>query len=144
MAHILIMEDDVDQAYELSNILTEAGHDVIWRSNAADARAALETERFDLLIADIYVHRRGQPLPDGGISLIGWMRNAIADPVRAWMAEVPVIAISGAVNLRGNEYILNIARSIGATATMAKPIVTEELCALVSEQLVWGEARATI
>jgi len=56
--HILLVEDHVDSAQQLSRLLKRAGHRVTAASNLDQARQALQRESFDLLLSDL-------GLPDG-------------------------------------------------------------------------------
>lgn len=135
MAKILVLEDDAELAMELSALLSEQGHDVDWQRMAGEARNALDRHRYDLLICDIYIYRDGKIIPDGGLALIGWIRTAAYTPDCAWMKGLPIIAISGATRLPGNEHILNIAKTIGADHTIAKPFNETALLRIVEEAL---------
>ncbi len=133
MARILIMEDDAAVAFELSDLLSVNGHDVEWHRSAAEARIALTDSEFDLLISDIYVFRDGEVIPDGGISLIGWIRMAARSPEHKRLRNLPIIAISGATHLPGNEVILKVAESVGATCSFEKPIPDDKLLEKIGE-----------
>lgn len=140
---ILIMEDDTEQAYELSELLTSNGFDVAWERSAHGAKNALLSDRFDLVITDIYIFQDGRVIPDGGIVLIGWMRAMNGASDRGHIAKTPILAISGAAAHRGNEYILNIAESVGADHSMRKPIEDDALLSVVSHMIAEGSQRAT-
>lgn len=135
MASILIMEDDPQLALDLRDLLEMHAHDVRWCRGATEALAVLREEPHDLVIADIYIYHDGRMVPDGGISLIGTMRmpGNLQEPNS--LRDVPVLAISGASRFPGNEYILDVAKSLGAQLTLAKPYGDEEMMEMVEDLL---------
>lgn len=116
MARILLMEDDLALSYQLSQSLEGAGHTVQTCSSTSTAQEELRAAEYDLLITDVIVKVDGQPVPDGGIGLISWVRRTKAH------SNMPIIAITGTTRFPGMEHILSTARQIGADIGMEKPI----------------------
>lgn len=135
MPRILILEDDAEIAFNLSELLSEEGHETDWHRTAGEAREALEHGRFDLLICDIYIYKGGKIVADGGLALIGWIRNAVFSESHAWLQGFPIIAISGATSLPGNHNILEIAESVGADYSLRKPVKNIELFGTINKAL---------
>lgn len=135
MAKILVMEDEAEFAFHLSDILSLHEHEMVWCRTATEAREALEDQRFDLLISDIYIYKGGKIVSDGGLALIGWIRNAVFSKEYAWLQGFPVIAISGATKLPGNQNILQVAQSVGANYALAKPITDQALLETLDQAL---------
>jgi len=64
MASILFVDDDTDFTSAIQPLLKGEGHDVLAASGLAEARAALKSNRFDILFVDLL-------LPDGsGLELV--------------------------------------------------------------------------
>ncbi len=64
MARILFIDDDPDFTSAVQALLKDEGHDVSIASGLSEARAAMESERFDILFVDLM-------LPDGsGLELV--------------------------------------------------------------------------
>ncbi|MEM6407514.1 MAG: response regulator [Pseudomonadota bacterium] len=134
MAHILVLEDDVELAFALTDLLAGQGHEVSWARGAAEAFGVLRQHSIDLVLSDIYIYQNDEIVTDGGISLIGAMRSPIlADG--STLRSIPIIAMSGAVKYQGQKAILNVARSLGAHEVLAKPFSDEQLLAVVEKLL---------
>lgn len=127
MAQILLLEDDSAFAFALTTALERAGHDVRWCRTGSSARMAFEEERFDLLICDIFIYQDDRIVADGGLALIGWVRHSKVSPGYEWLEGFPIIAMSGAGDMPGNENILRFAKGVGADLCLAKPFEESEL-----------------
>jgi DNA-binding NtrC family response regulator len=64
MARLLIVEDQVEVGDVLAESLLSDGFDVVVVKTAAEARAALDAEKFDLMVADMVLPGRR----DGGLA----------------------------------------------------------------------------
>ncbi len=119
MATILVVDDELGIRGLLSEILSDEGHTVDLAENAAQARAARERLRPDLVLLDIW-------MPDvDGISLL-----------KEWGAAgqltMPVIMMSG----HGTIDTAVEATKYGATAFLEKPITLQKLLRAVEQALV--------
>jgi len=119
MATILVVDDELGIRGLLSEILSDEGHTVELAENAAQARAARERIRPDLVLLDIW-------MPDvDGISLL-----------KEWGAagqlSMPVIMMSG----HGTIDTAVEATKYGATAFLEKPITLQKLLRAVEQALV--------
>jgi len=119
MATILVVDDELGIRGLLSEILSDEGHTVELAENAAEARAARERLRPDLVLLDIW-------MPDvDGISLL-----------KEWGAAsqltMPVIMMSG----HGTIDTAVEATKYGATAFLEKPITLQKLLRAVEQALV--------
>lgn len=133
---ILIMEDDVDLAFWMKRVLETEAFDVTWSRSGSEALELLEAQTFDLLIADIYVYKKGRVTTDGGIGLIAKLRLKSLEPGGNSNRKLPIIAMSAAVKYPGNENILKTAEQVGADITMKKPIREETLLQTVHEAIL--------
>jgi DNA-binding NtrC family response regulator len=118
MATILVVDDEVGIRALLSEILTDEGHSIEMAENAAQARAAREKLRPDLVLLDIW-------MPDvDGISLL-----------KEWGATgqltMPVIMMSG----HGTIDTAVEATKFGAMAFLEKPITLQKLLRAVDQAL---------
>jgi DNA-binding response OmpR family regulator len=52
---ILLVDDEKDFLNVMGDVLTEYGHEVIFAENGKQAREALEVERVDLIISDVFM-----------------------------------------------------------------------------------------
>jgi signal transduction histidine kinase len=108
MRRILVVEDHEPTSAALTSLLIRRSYDVTAASSLADARAALGSERFDLVISDI-------GLPDGdGCDLL----SSIAEDER-----VAAIAVSG----YGMDEDVKRAKAAGFATHMTKPVTADEL-----------------
>ncbi len=127
MVDILLMDDDEPFAEVLSEMLQRRNHKVTICSSATSARSQLEKTKFDLLITDLVVYQGKTPVPDGGISLITWLRGAQSLRNDPWLQEMPIIAISGAIHRHGMGNLLRVSEGLGADITLKKPTDPTEL-----------------
>lgn len=120
MARILIVDDDPALLGAVSRALEIKGHEVV---RAPDGKRALDEFRSrapDLVITDIYM-----PDVDG----LEFTRTLAKEFVGA-----RVVAMSGGV-LQERQQALEIARRMGAAATLPKPFELEELYEVVNRVL---------
>ena len=120
MTTILVVDDDPQIRRLLRLVLEKAGYGV---EEAPDGRQALKVfckQPPDLVITDIVMPEKE------GIETILEMKRC--DPA------IPIIAISGGGSLNPVTY-LDVARSMGVSATMTKPIDTGRLTTTVKALL---------
>lgn len=125
MATILVVDDELGIRALLSEILTDEGHSVELAENAAQARAARERARPDLVLLDIWM-----PDVDGVTLLKEW--NACA------LLTMPVIMMSG----HGTIDTAVEATKNGAIAFLEKPITLQKLLRAVEQGLAKPAPRA--
>src|SRR5262245_59083060 len=127
MARILVIEDDRLFWPVLTQMLESVGHQVV---TAADGEVGLDQFRkapADLVICDIFMPSKS------GISALTALSEISSD--------LPIIAVSGGApwssRLPKSDAVdyLEIARGLGATATISKPFQAADLIALVSKAL---------
>lgn len=128
MGKVLLLEDDTVLARQITYDLAGEGHTVTTFAAATDALKHLEKNDVDIVIADIFIQQDGEYVPDGGIRLISTIRQLQA-------RDTPVIAISGSFEALHGDHIAETAKTVGATATLAKPFHPDELLKLVHEQV---------
>jgi two-component system response regulator PilR (NtrC family) len=114
---ILIVDDEEMILRSLTRLLVRAGHDVVTRASLADARAALATERVDVVVTDLRVGAAS------GLELIASARAMVPAP--------PVIVFSGLATPDD----VAAALAAGAAAVVAKPVVPAELVAAIAAAL---------
>ncbi len=119
MATILVVDDELGIRGLLSEILSDEGHTVDLAENAAEARAARERLKPDLVLLDIW-------MPDvDGISLL-------KEWGAAGLLSMPVIMMSG----HGTIDTAVEATKYGASAFLEKPITLQKLLRAVEQALV--------
>lgn len=112
MAKILIVDDEIEIAELLSDILVEEGFETIIKNNGEDALKEIELVNFDLILLDIM-------LPGmSGIELCSLIRNKVICPIIFITAKVQTID-----KLLGLE--------IGADDYITKPFINSEVVARV-------------
>ena len=118
MATILVVDDELGIRGLLSEILSDEGHTIELAENAAQARAARERLRPDLVLLDIW-------MPDvDGISLL-------KEWGAAGLLTMPVIMMSG----HGTIDTAVEATKFGAVAFLEKPITLQKLLRAVEQAL---------
>lgn len=118
MARILVVDDEIGIRELLSEILYDEGHTVELAENAAEARAARQRYRPDLVLLDIWM-----PDTDGVSLLKEWAANGLLD--------MPVIMMSGHATV---DTAVEATR-IGAVDFLEKPITLQKLLKTTSSAL---------
>ena len=126
MANILVVDDELGIRDLLWEILNDEGHTVELAENAAQARAARQKERPDLVLLDIWM-----PDTDGVTLLKEWSA--------AGLLSMPVIMMSGHATIDTAVE----ATKIGALAVLEKPITLQKLLKAVEQGLLRNSARRT-
>jgi CheY-like chemotaxis protein len=121
MSKILVVDDEVGIRELLSEILRDEGHDVQLAENAAEARAAREAGRPDMVLLDIWM-----PDTDGITLLKEWGGNG--------QLNMPVVMMSGHATI---DTAVEATR-IGALDFLEKPIGMQKLLAAVKKALERG------
>ena len=117
MTRILLIDDEPAVRSVLARLLTAEGHEVLAIPDGSRAVEFVEEGEIELVITDLLMP--GQE----GMATIGELRAR-------WPA-LPILAISGGGRLSAGE-LLPVARSLGATATLPKPISGDRLCEAVA------------
>ncbi len=118
MANILVVDDELGIRDLLSEILNDEGHQVELAENAAQARAARQRTRPDLVLLDIWM-----PDTDGVTLLKEWSTSGLL--------TMPVIMMSGHATIDTAVE----ATKIGAMAFLEKPITLQKLLQAVEQGL---------
>jgi DNA-binding NtrC family response regulator len=118
MATILVVDDELGIRALLSEILSDEGHTVELAENAAQARAARERFRPDLVLLDIWM-----PDVDGVTLLKEWATGGLL--------TMPVVMMSG----HGTIDTAVEATKVGAQAFLEKPITLQKLLRAVEQAL---------
>ncbi len=143
MARVLIMEDELTVRHELADGLRDFGHECDCVGSAPEAMSALQEAEYDIVLTDIYVLKNGQLVPEGGVSLIGWMRTfRYRRGPLSRLGDTPIIAITGAVATPDKQYVLHMAMNIGATIALRKPISIPDLNEQIGKLVVRPIAQA--
>lgn len=128
MLRCLVVDDDPLVSRTVQFWLSKQGFDVVTADGAASGLAALERERFDLMVVDIFM-----PHMSGFESVRLFHRSA---------PGVPLIAISGYAFAESHSPapdFLRMALALGATRCLRKPFKPSTLLAVMEECL--NEAR---
>lgn len=123
MARILLIEDDDAVRTVLHRVLARHGHTVIEARNGDEGLGLYATAKADLLITDLMMPGKG------GLEVLAELQGK-NPPVKA-------IAISGGL-LHDHRDGLQVAKSLGAAAVIAKPFTSEVLITAVNELLLVG------
>ncbi|WP_299183403.1 response regulator [uncultured Neptuniibacter sp.] len=118
MKKILFVDDDEAVRYALCKYLRRSGFEVTEAEDGINALKYLASNAVDVLITDIIM-----PNMEG----IELLRN-----IGKLHPGLPVIAISGGGRVGQEEY-LSLAHTLGATATMEKPLDPDQLLRLIEE-----------
>ena len=121
MANILVVDDELGIRDLLSEILNDEGHSVELAENAAQARAARQRARPDLVLLDIWM-----PDTDGVTLLKEWSASG--------QLGMPVIMMSGHATIDTAVE----ATKIGAQSFLEKPITLQKLLKAVEQGLAKG------
>jgi DNA-binding NtrC family response regulator len=125
MANILVVDDELGIRDLLSEILNDEGHTVELAENAAQARAARQRMRPDLVLLDIWM-----PDTDGVTLLKEWSTTGLL--------SMPVVMMSGHATI---ETAVE-ATKIGAHSFLEKPITMQKLLKAVEAGLARNSGSA--
>ena len=119
-ARICLIDDDIFVRDAMALGLGDAGFDVITAPGAAAGFDIASRESVQAIITDMNMPGTGgaQFIPEA----------------RARWPDIPIIAISGAAVINGRN-TADIARELGADATLIKPFRARELAALIERVL---------
>lgn len=113
--HIAILEDDAEQAKELSDLLALGGHTVSRYADGHQILRALLKETFDLFVLDWHV-----PGPDG-LEVLTHIRERakLSTPVVFLTAHDQEAQVAEALNLGADDYCIKPVRRVEFMARMA-------------------------
>ena len=114
MKTVLVVEDDRQMGEMICRAVEAEQWQCLDAANGNEAIRVCENETVDAVVCDLIMPEKE------GVETIVEMRQRWPD--------LPVIAISGG-GMRPGEYYLEIARRIGARATLSKPFEPDELIA---------------
>jgi len=112
MTKILIIDDNPMAQHTISRILESAGYEVITAANGREGLAAFHLQQPDLVVSDIIM-----PEKEGIETIMEILRDK---------PGTKIIAISGGGRM-GNTDLLQVAKKLGATETLAKPFDPQDL-----------------
>ena len=127
MANILVVDDELGIRDLLSEILFDEGHQVDLAENAAQARAARQKMRPDLVLLDIWM-----PDTDGVSLLKEWAASGLLN--------MPVIMMSGHATIDTAVEAVKI----GAQAFLEKPITLQKLLKAVEQGLAKEQMKQAV
>lgn len=120
MPKVAVIDDDTDLLRMVARMLHENGHDALTYSSVGDAVAALEHDRVDVILTDIFMPRLD------GFHLLATMRES--------HPGVPIIAMSGGGSLIKVD-MLPETKAFGAAAILDKPFTSKQLIAAIQSVL---------
>ena len=120
MARILVVDDEQPVREVVRRLLELAGHEVAEAANGAIAVSMSQDADYDLFLTDMYMPEQE------GIETIPLLRDAVP--------HAKVVAMSGGGCL-GKGSLLDMARKLGADATLAKPFGPDELVRCIEATL---------
>ena len=115
---ILVVDDNADLRTTIQALLQADGFDVAVASNGQAAIALHQARPADVVITDLFM-----PDKDGIETIV---------ELRKLSPQVKIVAISGWTSAQGSDY-LQVAREIGAAATLQKPFDPQELSRVVRQ-----------
>ena len=118
MPRILLIDDDAAVRATVRHLLERAGYEIVEAGDGREGSRMLDG--VDLVITDLLM-----PEVDG-VDLLGIIRRE--------GLTLPVIAMSGGGKVDSKSY-LDVARALGAFATIAKPFELDHLLATVRDAL---------
>lgn len=116
--NILIIDDSNDIRVLLTDLLEEAGANVIACEDGREAIRQLDQSEFDVVITDILMPE------EDGLSVIRALKEG--------KKPTPVLAISGGSQTLSSHWLLKITQSLGVDAVLHKPFEPDELLTTVS------------
>ncbi len=142
------MEDDRDLLNQWASSFEGIGFEVAMSASRTEAEAFLNETRFDALVTDIFVESGGAVTAgEGGLLLIGHVRNPGLGFTPEWAKTMPIVAVTATQASRVTQAQtsptfdpLNFASGGGADSTMRKPFETQELVTVVVDLIESSKA----
>jgi DNA-binding NtrC family response regulator len=116
MSRILVIDSDMAASRDIQTILQRDGFDIVVAQDARQGIAAIQADRFDMVIVDIFMAGMD------GLETIGMFRKHAP--------RVPIIAISGFMfrdSATPAPDFLSMATKLGAADSLAKPFAPTDL-----------------
>lgn len=121
MALFLVIDDDPVVRSYISALLDGFGHSAILTRDGIEGLAAFEANPIAMVITDIVMPRQE------GIDMIR--------KIRRLSLAVPILAVSASQTEGRYGGYLDLAKSVGATATLVKPFTADQLLAIIESLL---------
>ena len=118
---ILLVEDDVPTRGVLTAALEHSGYNVMSAWKKTDVLALMSAHSFDLVITDMIM-----PEIDG---------IEVITALRQFRPSTPILAISGGGAYITGEFMLKMAKSVGALSILVKPFELDDLLVAVEKAL---------
>jgi CheY-like chemotaxis protein len=125
MTRILVVDDDAGVRMAARALLEADGFQVVEAASGRAALTLLETETVEAVLTDMFMS------DTGGIELIHTLRRDASD--------LPIVAMSGGGDDGGKD-VLAVARVLGASAIIQKPLTRRKLVGALRRALA---ARST-
>jgi DNA-binding response OmpR family regulator len=117
---ILVIEDDIELAFSLREVLIEEGFEVDVANNGKEGIRLQSAEPYNLIITDIIMPE------EDGLEVIMWVRKTFP--------ETKLIAVSGGGYFDSRDYLL-MAKELGASLVLCKPFEINSLLAGIKRLL---------
>ena len=121
MAHILVLDDEMEMRFILETFLRHAGHTV---DSAGDGKAGMrliEQNSYDLVITDVIM-----PEMDGLEVLMA---------IKKKYQDMRIIVMTGGTAKTSRDLLMSVAKSMRADALVDKPLDLKELATVISKVL---------
>lgn len=120
MARILVVDDDAGVRMAARALLEAAGFQVVEAESGRAALTLLSSETVEAVLTDMFMS------DTGGIELIHTLRRD--------SSNLPIVAMSGGGYDEGKD-VLSVARVLGASAIVQKPLTRRKLIGAVRRAL---------
>ncbi len=121
MAHILVVEDDLQYRQMLVHMLERDGHQITLASNGMEAMQWLEKLQPDLILTDILM-----PQMDGVEIILALSQCS---------NSIPIIAMSGGRRAISSQFNLESASLLGVKEVLTKPFSHADLRRVITAML---------
>lgn len=116
--NVLVIDDSSDIRVLLTDLLEQAGANVIACGDGREAISQLDRGDFDLVVTDILMPEKD------GVSVIRTLKEG--------KKQIPVLVISGGSQTLSSHWLLKITQTLGVEAVLHKPFEPDELLRTVS------------
>ncbi len=123
---ILVIEDDEALLRFLADYIEELGHEAHIAFDKLDAETILKERRIDAIIMDVFIRKEHSAKLENTLGILAAIRYRLKSDLDL-DRNLPVLVISGGIEIDGGYSPLRMARDLGGVDTLKKPFSEQDI-----------------